>query len=64
MTRSKMSLDRRDYQAWLRETTDSDELREAVDLIVVALGDRSISPGSAGLFLQAIEDRRRELMSS
>lgn len=51
----------REFRAWLRETTNVDTLREAVDVVLIALGDRSISPHSAGRLLQAIEDRRREL---
>ncbi len=56
------NLGEQDYQAWVRETTSLDDLREAVDVILTELGDRNISPSYAGLFLQAIEDRRRELM--
>jgi len=62
MTRPETNVGSREFEAWVRGTRDPDELREAVDIIVTALGDRSISPRSAGLFLQAIEDRRRELL--
>jgi hypothetical protein len=64
MTRSKTSRDLQELRVWLSETTNPDDLREAVQVILTALGDRNISPASAGLSLQAIEDRRREIMYS
>lgn len=64
MTGREMTTGWREYHAWVHNTTDPDELREAIDLTLKALGDRNISPRSAGLLLQAIEDRRRQLMSS
>ncbi|HTV15385.1 MAG TPA: hypothetical protein VME68_11760 [Acidobacteriaceae bacterium] len=50
------------HRIWLQNTTDVDDLREAVEVVTVALGDRNISPADAGLFLEMIENRRRELM--
>jgi hypothetical protein len=61
-THSEMSHGSNEFQAWVRENTDLDELREAIDVVIIALGDRNISPETAGLYIQAIEDRRRELM--
>jgi hypothetical protein len=54
-----MSIGWRGYHAWIRETIDSEELQEVIDLIFTALGDRNISPRSAGRLLQDVEDRRR-----
>jgi hypothetical protein len=61
MTRHEISIGWRGYHAWIRETTDPEELQEVIDLIFAALGDRNISPRSAGRLLQDIEDRRRQL---
>jgi hypothetical protein len=61
MTRHEMSTGWRGYHAWIRETLDPDELQEVIDLVLTALGDRNISPRSAGRLLQDVEDRRRSL---
>ncbi|MGA7522723.1 MAG: hypothetical protein WBW84_09575 [Acidobacteriaceae bacterium] len=61
MTRHEMSIGWRGYHAWIREANDPEELQEVVDMILTALGNRNISPRSAGLLLQDIEDRRRQL---
>ncbi len=61
MTRQEMSTGWRGYHAWIRETDDPQELQEAIDLILTALGDRNISPRSAGRLLLDVEDRRRSL---
>jgi hypothetical protein len=60
VTQLKTSLGH-EFNTWLRETKDLDDLREAIDVIRIALGDRTISPRYAGLMLQAIEDRRRQI---
>lgn len=64
MTRQEMSIGWRGYHAWIRQTQDADDLQEIIDLLLTALGDRNISPRSAGRLLQAVEDRRRCLNRS
>lgn len=61
MTRAEMSIGWRGYHAWIRQTDDSSDFPDLIDFIVTALGDRNISPRSAGRLLQHIEDRRRQL---
>ncbi len=61
MTRQEMSTGWRGYHAWIRATDDPEGLQEAIDFILTALGDRNISPRSAGRILQDVEDRRRYL---
>ena len=43
-------------------TADDDDLTNASAALMAALGDRTISPRSAGRLFQAIEDRRRLLL--
>jgi len=61
MTRAEMSIGWRGYHAWIRQTEDPSDFPEVIELILGALGDRNISPRSAGRLLQDIEDRRRQL---
>lgn len=61
MTRAEMTIGWRGYHAWIRETEDPEDLQALIDLIMGALGDRNISPRSAGRLLMDIEDHRRRL---
>lgn len=61
MTPAERSAGWRRYHRELRSETDYDAFQEDIDSILAALGNRAISPRSAGRLLQTIEDRRREL---
>jgi len=64
MTQAELTAAWRTYHHQIRSTTDLDSLQEDTETILTALGARRISHRSAGRLLQAIEDRRSQLLES
>lgn len=60
LPRSAFSAHWRTYGPWIAES-DSEALRDLIEELLMALGDRMICHRSAGRLFQAIEDRRRLL---
>jgi len=64
MTQAELTAAWRTYHHEIHSTTDLDSLQKDTEVILTALGHRRISHRSAGRLLQAIQDRRAQLLEA